>query len=547
MVSNSDDKAPCGAIFVNTPFQNKYGTATEINLLTKGNKRGKMRQIIFKKSYIVYTLLMLSGLAIVPTANTSSLSYQTDVGVSFTFNPTLSVSISPGDLTISNLTPGTTDTSNEISVNVSTNNIYGYNLYATVGNSAHDNTNLTHANGIDTFTSISTTADLSNLTTENTWGYTYSLDSGTTWSNYNGLPLYSSTGTRLKKTTELSDDTINFKIAAKSSTTQPSGAYSNIINFTAITNLAPITLAEAYRSEGKELYHGYYKMQDMTPAICEEAEDIGAQLQVIEDMTPAICEEAEDIGAQLQVIDIRDDKVYWIAKLADNNCWMTQNLDLDIDDTRTYTHYDTDLGWTTGDETATWKPTEGHSTINFTGTTVDGWVNSNTEPYSANPGNIYYYAPNPTAKDIVYNSLQECINAGYNDCLHYHIGNYYNWSAVVANNNTSTLTSNNAPNSVCSSNWKLPMAKTVNDFATLAETYDLYGPNTSKLRISPIYFTRAGLFNGAIAYAPGYNWYWLGTPSGVSNAYAPIFYGNIFSTTNADLKSYGFPVRCLAR
>ncbi len=487
-----------------------------------------MRQIIFKKLYIVYTLLMLFSLAIVLVSvpSASALNYQSDVGINFTFNPTLSISLSPNNLTIPNLSPSTTDTSNEILVNVATNNVYGYNLYATVGNETYNNTNFTHTDNTDVFSSIPTTANLSALTTDNTWGYTYSLDHGTTWSNYNGLPLYTTNNpTRLKKNSGSSNDTINFKIAAKAGSTQPSGTYTNIINFTAITKPTPITLADAYTKEGKELYHGYYKMQDMTHTICEET---------------------EDIGSQLQVIDIRDDKVYWIAKLADNNCWMTQNLDLDIDDTRTYTHYDTDLGWTTGDETATWKPTEGHSTINFTGTTVDGWVDSNTEPYSANPGDKYIYTSNSTANDTTYTSLQECINAGHDDCTHYHIGNYYNWSAVVANNNTSTLTSNNAPNSVCSSNWKLPMAKTVNDFATLAETYDLYGPNTSKLRISPIYFTRAGLFNGAIAYA-GYNWYWLGTPSGVSNAYAPIFYGNIFSTTNADRKSYGFPVRCLAR
>ena len=545
MVSNSDDKAPCGAIFVKTPFQNKYGTATEINLLTKGNKRGKMRQIIFKKSYIAYTLLMLSGLAIVPTTNTSSLSYQTDVGVSFTFNSTLSVSISPGDLTISNLTPGTTDTSNEISVNVSTNNVYGYNLYATVGNSAHDSTNLTHANGVDIFTSISTAADLSNLTTENTWGYTYSLDSGTTWSNYNGLPLYSSTGTRLKKTTELSDDTINFKIAAKSSTTQPSGAYSNIINFTAITNLAPITLAEAYRSEGKELYHGYYKMQDMSHTICEET---------------------EDIGAQLQVIDTRDDKVYWIAKLADNHCWMTQNLDLDLTSNPNTNNYialtseNTDLTDTTNaayqdgyavNETGviTWVPER--DTIAYNNLNSTTWKNDNNHPYS------YDYLDN-NGNPVYPDSLVTKEIAGNHGLS----GNYYNWSATVASNDSSSA-SGTLPNSICSKGWKLPNIVD-KEFGNLfvkyriassnADPSSLNGEKFSKIISNPLYFIRAGRLNfGGIGNNGQFGDYWTSTLYNSSTAYYLNFSSTLlrpqysYEGDNLGKRGSGWSIRCLAR
>ena len=524
--------------FLYTPFQNKYGTATEINLLTKGNKRGKMRQIIFKKSYIVYTLLMLSGLAIVPTTNTSSLSYQTDVGVSFTFNPTLSVSISPGDLTISNLTPGTTDTSNEISVNVSTNNVYGYNLYATVGNSAHDSTNLTHANGIDTFTSISTTADLSNLTTENTWGYTYSLDSGTTWSNYNGLPLYSSTGTRLKKTTELSDDTINFKIAAKSSTTQPSGAYSNIINFTAITNLAPITLAEAYRSEGKELYKGYYKMQDMTPTICEET---------------------EDIGAQLQVIDIRDDKVYWIAKLADSHCWMTQNLDLDLtsnpeaEDYVVLTSENTDLNDTTSqayqdgytineDGLITWLPER--DTIAYNNLNSTTWQNDNSHPYS------YDYLDtngNPVYPD----SLATKEIAGNHGLS----GNYYNWSAAVASNN-STSASGDLSNSICPKGWKLPNT-TSKEFGDLFVRYNILETNISKIYLDdgfyklishPLYIIRAGIMLGPSISYRSRGYYWSNVVGNPTYAYGTLVIDENLIMPEEPVGRYGgWSLRCLAR
>lgn len=521
------------------------GTATEINLLIKGNKRGKMRQIISKKSYIVYTLLILSDLAIIPTTNTSALSYQTDVGVSFTFNPTLSVGIS-SDLIIPNLTPGTTDTSNEISVNVSTNNVYGYNLYTTVGNSTYGDTSLTSSGSNDVFTSIPTTANLPTLTTDNTWGYTYSLDNGTTWSNYNGLPLYNTDNpTRLKKNTGPSNDTINFKIAAKAGSTQPSGTYANIINFTAITKPTPVTLADAYASEGKELYHGYYKMQDMTHTICEET---------------------EDIGSQLQVIDIRDDKVYWISKLADNNCWMTQNLDLDLISNPEAENYialtskNTDLndvtspayqdGYTTNEDgIITWLPER--DTIAYNNLNSTTWTDSEADPYS-------------------YDFLDSDGNPVYPDSLvtkevagnHGLSGNYYNWSAAIASNNSGSISSNYAygNNSICPKGWQLPTVTSENNtFNTLLEDYgiidDAQSPSYTadgfnKIIASPLYFTRAGyVYMGRLWWGgnnPMGN-YWSSATGGASGSY-PL----LFDKTDTQQQRYlyrhiGASLRCLAR
>ena len=74
----------------------------------------------------------------------------------------------------------------------------------------------------------------------------------------------------------------------------------------------------------------------------------------MQEMNEEICSMVnvfEDAG-QAQLIDIRDDKIYYVAKLADENCWMTQNLDLDIDSNRTYTSADTDLL-----DNTTWTPT----------------------------------------------------------------------------------------------------------------------------------------------------------------------------------------------
>ena len=488
--------------------------------------------------------------------NTSALDYSSNVGIGFTFNPTLSVSLSSSDLVIPNLVPGSTLDSNSINVSVTTNASYGYTLSANVGDDIHNNSNLTHTNNTSVFSSIATNADLSSLDDgedTNIWGYSISLDNSTTWSNYNGLA--NSNNAILLDTSSNVSNNIGFKIAAKASNTQPSGVYTGTINFYAITKPTPITLSEAYASEGKTMINGYYTMQDMTSTICDKT---------------------EAIGAQLQVLDIRDNKLYWISKLADNHCWMTQNLDLDLDSNRTYTHWDTDLGWSTEDgstvdENATWKPS--HSTIDFDGANtnqVPGWVNSNTEPYSANPGDIYYYTSGTEENDIKYNSLQECTVAGHNDCAHYHAGNYYNWSVAVGSNDANNTYNGGIKtyNSICPKDWRLPDTSILddehNEFGKLFyEANIISNINSSQgikyktnglnmLRSNPYYFIRPGYINtNYLYYSSADGDYWSSVIYNAEFAYA-LFFGKsdlwpAIHHGNYGRKGIGRSVRCLAR
>ena len=499
---------------------------------------------------LCFIILMLSFINIILNkTNISALSYQSEVGIGFTFNPTLSVSLSSSDLIIPNLTPGSSSDSNSININVATNNAYGYSLYASIGNEEYNSTNLAHTDEDNFFGSIDTNANLASLATNNTWGYRYSLNNGSTWSNYNGLPLYSSdTLKRLAINTEPSEDTVNFKIAAKAGPAQASGTYSNVINFSAVAIVSPITLAEAYASEGKELYHGYYKMQDMTSAICEKT---------------------EDINTQLQVIDIRDDKVYWISKLADDHCWMTQNLAYNIttdknDSIIPLTSEDTDLNefgnhnYTTqygyskdGNNIISWTPD--NKTIIFDSSSsldIEGWNDSNNSPYSASDTNMI---------------------SGHNST-----GNWYNWSSAIASNNSSAFSSSgyenisiNPRNSICPKNWRLPtisnqsaqLENSTNEWSRLNLLYNngSLSSNTPWFK-SPLYYPAR--FSGAPGRIEGgmlsyfktnYEYYWSSTLSKlgsnivyhlmlVVDRIAPdyTYYGN-------GKRSFGFSVRCLAR
>lgn len=73
-----------------------------------------------------------------------------------------------------------------------------------------------------------------------------------------------------------------------------------------------------------------------------EATDIVAppkplmELTYMQEMTPESCAASQE-GDTKRLIDSRDNKYYWVAKLADGNCWMTQNLDLDLNTVGTLT------------------------------------------------------------------------------------------------------------------------------------------------------------------------------------------------------------------
>ena len=260
----------------------------------------------------------------------------------------------------------------------------------------------------------------------------------------------------------------------------------------------------------------------------------------------------------VQAIDARDGKKYWVTKLKDGNIWMTQNLDLEIDAARTYTHNDTDLGWDPNSFNANAIWTSNKSTIDFDiGSTVPGWQRSDKEPYSANPGDIYYYTSNSNASDAQYGSLQQCIDAGHDDCPHYHAGNYYNYAAATASSGT---TVGAAANSVCPRGWRLPNNSTSDDannefgklfyysygIITMASngtsSINYSGDGFSDIRTSPLWFTRSGRIQGnSVGYSKDYGFYH--SRAGY-NTY--IYSGGVYLAFRDD-SSFGLSVRCVAR
>ena len=486
-----------------------------------------------KTSSLFKLALPTLGFSLLTIINASAITYQNSTNVEFTFNPTINVSLSSSDLTISNLAPGGTSDSNVITATVSTNAGYGYYLSATAG-TAGGNTNLTNtSDSTYNFASLSSNAATLSDIPDNKWGYSYSTDNGTTWisgdngsalAGYNGLPLDAddsgATGVKLLASDSFATSgSVKFKIGARASSDQAAGTYTGTVNFYAVTN----TVSLPY-------------MQDLT------ATKLNQLLPNIGDTTTAI--------------DKRDEQFYQIAKLADGKYWMVENLNiaggtaLSADDTDVTNTYISSFSTSN-------NLTRAGNTIILPASAVTYDYNTDlTDPTQFTEDNYSY----------VFNSGNKtnCGADGLDDPCY----SYYSWDAATLGSGRSISVSNiDTEQSICPKGWKLPRSRdteadnwqTENDFYALARHYAteavtpedgtvIHGFNTLAGPGTIPNFSASGYYEYASLLDVGYyGYYWTAT-SGFDNSYSHyVFFGadDSIETAGGLTRHYGLSVRCI--
>ena len=466
------------------------------------------------------TILMLSSMNIIlslPNSfsnSVSALSYQSEVGIGFTFNPTLSISLSSSDLVISNLVPGSSSDSNIINVSVLTNASHGYALAVNTNNEE-----LVH-NGSDVdnvFNSIATNADLENLTSDNTWGYSYRLsnsnkgsNNSNAWSTYNGLPLSTSTSTAttLINTDNQISKPIDFKIAAKASSTQASGTYTGTINFIAISKPTPKTIDDI-------VY-----MQTFGELVSTDLESV--KNSMIKNTTYTLK-------------DARDEQAYTVAKLEDGKIWMTKNLNLAGETEITAELSDVPEGYT--------LPTE------------NGFLEGNRLPISSQEGF------SNKSQAYVYNTGNNTDNCASPGCY-----SYYSWNAATAGSGVNIVTSNtDAPYSICPNGWRLPNSRSTiegnSDFYQLAVAYGMNSNNVEDNSSSSgknfsqqagpntiANFLITGRYSDSSFGQQGVSGrYWSSSSTDSTNSHYLFFGKGAVNSGGIWYRKCGFAVRCLAK
>lgn len=451
------------------------------------------------------------------------------------------------------------------------NDNQGFAIYAIGYTDNEDGKNVltssTLGNTYDIATGIQTSGDTSKwamkLSTITNPTPTYPLTIQNSFDSFHNVP---DDYTLVAKRTTGTDIGINAEGSTLKSTyqvfisqTQPAGIYTGQVKYTMVhPNTAdldlPISIETAYSKSGKQKYNGYYKMQEMSDSICSMV---------------TLFDEA----SQTQLIDTRDNKVYYVAKLQDGNCWMTQNLDHDIVTTANYyTNENTDIGWNTSTnsyDVATWKADYA------THTSGDGyWCDELLDPGGAICGvrSISSYDPGDYYWNGELSSSYEINEISSSGDMHYHLGNYYNWNAAVATNDSDSLLDGALmERSICPAGWTLPRAGVGPDsFYSLLDNYgftEFSVVGDDAVWDAPLYFNLSGgigserlvkhdtvglIGNYWSANFSNWDWNWAGDSKSGGYAYNLYFMGDEFhylDTGDVDGGgvSIGKSVRCIAR
>ena len=478
-------------------------------------------------------------------------------------------------------TSGTFAKSTNLGIGVALSGVGGYTLSIKAGTTGANATSLIHtSDSSKMFTSINSAvsesdfANSANTQYNNTWGYLPSKYDSI--SNTSFRPAPDESGDILDYT-ETDNATNNYTLAigARADLNTTVGSYENTFVITAVANLGCNEVATSINN-----------------ALC---------MQDINDSVISSMEEER----QYQLKDNRDWKQYYVAKMKDGKVWMTQNLDLDLEITPTnvaaLTSENTDLNTAYSTDGNTLLPgysvdgttnvitfTPSVATTNQTGTgtwntsTSAGVNNANTLPQSFDYGERYNYVYT-SGNTNNYNSKSAC-ETDHPDgtCPHFHVGNYYDWTAAVAMNNTNSTSyggaddnyynasSFSAPNSICPAGWQLPEGRTTTTTTSLGYygdynivlkaqgIIDNYVTSSSgvyatngwiNVRNNPLYFTGGGyktsVNNPSNSGSPIF---WTSTRSGGSYYYAYNIqlnnsYINLMTTSS---RHYGLPIRCVA-
>ena len=328
-----------------------------------------------------------------------------------------------------------------------------------------------------------------------------------------------------------------------------------------------------YEANSSQCESGDWKWGNFTVALPDIAKPVTPLMQMtyMQDMTPEGCA-VSTVNDTKQLIDKRDGKTYWVAKLADGNCWMTQNLELDLS---TNTPLTSELS----DVTKSWTPTSS------TYTSAQDGTNDNTLVQSWNLGKYVWKTPDSTGNcsgSGVYDFSNSKCQSYWQDIsswtpmteyrtdgvtydassqtydAHYLAGNYYSYVAATAGTGTSA-TSNftKATDSICPKGFELPTSgssfnSTPGSFYNLLTNAYSIGSNATggtAMRSAPLFFVRSGYVypnSHYLYYAGTRGYYWSSVANSSSYAYYLDFDSSYVGPSGYGSRYLGRSVRCVA-
>ena len=261
-------------------------------------------------------------------------------------------------------------------------------------------------------------------------------------------------------------------------------------------------------------------------------------------------------GTTTALTDERDGNTYAIAKLADNKCWMIENLRLadkdssnnDINLSSTNTHNPStplNNSWYYKNQQGTLTTSNHLSATSDPASRDTAWCledSSNCNDQSMlTTDNTTLFTNNTSTNYSTSNNV-------------YSYGNYYNWYSATAGHGIFSKSSGNTSGDICPVGWHLSIGDTIGEFYVLntAVNSDNTGSTASKgLRSYPNNFIYSGYVTTSSIFARGGSYgfgeYWSSSANYSTGAYyLRIYNDDVLPGTDYGYKYYGRTIRCIA-
>lgn len=433
--------------------------------------------------------------------------------------PYAGVTLSTYDITM-NLTPTAEGNfeSDSVIATASTNSSGGFEMYFSSEDNYTDmkNTDLSINDVIASdFDSTVTSATMA----ANKWGYS------TDGTNFSKIPT-SANHAILKNIDHFpsaAEKTATVYLGAKVDMSIAPGAYKKTVMFTVI----------AHEMQDMRTIFDITKMQEITPKICSNTQTPVRTATTI-DWDGS---KKGNTGYVPRTIlkDERDDERYLVSKLADGNCWMSQNLNLIL-----YANEPVVTATKTGG-TSTFTPT--YTTQSSYGTR---WTDTENvaRSYEAT-GNYSYYRGGSNRNSSPTNDTDEYLWEA--------AGVQYNWYAATGGTGTSSVTSGEASASICPKGWRLPASSNAKSYTGLLAAYSSSGngtPSAASMRSTPLNFLLAGYYRNNSTQAPSSRGtsgrYWTAYTAQSSRASYMSFSSSAINVNQSANRGIGYNIRCVA-
>ena len=266
-------------------------------------------------------------------------------------------------------------------------------------------------------------------------------------------------------------------------------------------------------------------------------------------LTKAPTDGTANLTSVTALTDERDNQTYAIARLADNKCWMIENLRLENTattgaiNTALAQGYNSSFTGLANPESANFNLTD--STTANSLYSIDG----STENTISGSNQAYRF---PRYNNF---NTQQRAETPATNANTYSYGNYYTWAAAIADTTNYTKKDDYGTTSICPTGWRIPQGSTTSSgFGKLDVEMGGTGGSQStreasnRWRSYPNNFLYSGSFSTSSAGNRGsYGFYWSSTGYGSSNSYYLSLYSSyVRPGTDGHYKSSGRSIRCTA-